>query len=264
MKQFTWNDIQTYLNTGIQDSYFSKGTGISVGSFDGLHLGHRTLLSQLVFNCKKNNLIPGVVSFKRPLPSIKHSGDYQGDVSTLEQRLKLFEELGIEFVIIIDFDDSFASILGTDFLNIMVNACNMEFICEGVDFRFGYKGATDVSAIKYFAEQNNIGTCFVNQVIYHEGTDEEERISSSYIRTMILKGFLSTVEELLSRPYSVLLPVNCFEKSENHYRLKKSSIHQILPPAGVYHCNSKSENPVRLEITEDYVVVDYPVEELIF
>lgn len=264
MKLFTWNDIQAYLNTGNQDSYFSKGTGISVGSFDGLHLGHRALLSQLVYNCKKNDLIPGVVSFKRPLPSIKHSKDYQGDVSSLEQRLKLFEEMGIEFAVIIDFDDSFASTLGTDFLNIMVNACNMEFICEGVDFRFGYKGATDVSAIKYFAEQNNIGTCFVNQVIYHEGTDEEERISSSYIRTMILKGFLTTVEELLARPYSVLIPESAYEKTDNLYKLNKTSIKQVLPPNGIYHCNSKTDNPVRVEITDDYLLVDSPAGELIF
>ena len=260
MKLFTWNDILSYLNTGIADPYFEKGTGISIGSFDGMHLGHRAIINELVANCKINNLIPGVISFKRPLPSIKHSADYQGDVSTLEQRLKLFKELGVQFAVIIDFTDSFASILGADFLNIMVNAVNMEFICEGVDFRFGYKGATDVFAINYFAEQNNISTSFVNQVVYKEGTDEEERISSSYIRTMISKGFLTTVEELLARPYELQLP----ESGETSFDLPNSSIKQVIPPKGIYHCKNKLNSEIRVEITEEKILLDNSTSELIF
>ena len=157
MKIFTWNDILTSLNTGKTIDYFENiNTGISVGSFDGIHKGHSKLLNSLIENCKQNNLLSGVVTFKRPLPSIKHSDDYSGDITSLSQRIEIFEKLGIDFAIVVDFDDSFASMLGTDFLNLLINVCNMSLIAEGIDFRCGYKGSTDTQAIKYFAEKNDI------------------------------------------------------------------------------------------------------------
>ena len=234
MKILTWNDILTFLNTGIENPFFEVGTGISIGSFDGLHLGHRKLIESLVDNCKKKQLLPGVITFKRPLPSIKHYQDYQGDISTLQQRLDLLEQLGVEFVIVVDFDDTFASILGTDFLNILVNSCNMQFIAEGVDFRFGYKGATDVAAIKYYCEQHHIGFSFVDQLIFKPGSEEEQRVSSSHIRQLIFKGFFATVEELLNRPYSI--------------DLTKKDILQVIPPDGVYYCKTENNREVKVQI----------------
>jgi len=264
MQIFTWNDIADYLNTGIPHPYFEKGTGISVGSFDGLHLGHRALLECLVKNCKERNLSPGVISFKKPLPAIKHKEDYAGDVSTLNQRLEIFEELGIEFAIIIDFDESFATLLGTDFLNILINGCNMQFIAEGVDFRFGYKGATDVSALKYFAQQNNIGTAFVEQVIFNEGNSEEERVSSSCIRTMVQKGFFATVEQLLVRPYEIEIDVQKLEKEKDLYQINKKSITQVLPPDGVYTCKNEKGDNIRLKIKDDRLSLSEESSKIIF
>lgn len=235
MKVFTWNDILTSLNNGSVIPFFAdKNTGISIGSFDGLHKGHKKLLSALVEQCKADGILSGVITFSRPLPSIKHSDNYTGDISTLPQRIKLFESLGIDFAIIVDFDDSFASMLGADFLNILINVCNMSLIAEGVDFRCGYKGATDTQAIKYFADKNNIKTIFVDPVYYMEGTDQEERISSSYIRQMIQKGFFTTANELLERPYELDLSL--------------PKITQVLPPDGVYHCKNEKDEEVRIEI----------------
>lgn len=257
VKVFTWNDILTFLNTGVEDAFFAQGTGISVGSFDGLHKGHRTLLNTLVENCKKQKLLSGVVSFKRPLPSIKHSDDYKGDISTLEQRLELFEQLEIDFAIIVDFTDDFASMLGADFLNILVNACNMELLAEGIDFRCGYKGATDAQAIKYFAQKNNIRTVFVEPVYYQPGTEIEERISSSYIRNMILKGFFTTCNELLERSYEIRMNTNELE-------IPCASINQVIPPKGIYHCKNKKTDDIRVEISDQKIILSKNTSEIIF
>ena len=248
MKLYTWNDILSILN-GDTASDFLDGakTGISTGSFDGLHKGHRKLLSALVDSCRARGLKPGVVTFSRPLPSIKHSGDYKGDLTTLNQRLSLFEQAGIDFAIIVDFDDSFASMMGADYLNILLNVCNMELLAEGVDFRCGFKGATDVQAIRYWAEKNNVETIFVDPVYFHEGTDEEERISSSYIRTMLYHGFFTTAKELLERPYE--LDIAALKRDSN--------CTQLLPPDGLYRTESEKGELVRLEI-KDHKIVDLP------
>ena len=245
MKIYTWNDILAILN-GDSNENFPK-TGISTGCFDGLHKGHRKLLSALIDACRAKGLSAGVVTFARPLPGIKHSNDYKGDLTTLNQRLNLFEQLGIDFAIIVDFDDSFASMMGADYLNILLNVCNMELLAEGIDFRCGFKGATDAQAIRYWAEKNNVETVFVDPVYFKEGTDEEERISSSYIRTMLSRGFFTTACELLERPYEIDIAA---------LRRDPQSA-QLLPPDGLYRTENEKGELVRLEIKE-HKIVDLP------
>ena len=190
---------QETLDNFSQTDFFKQGTGISVGSFDGLHLGHRTLLKQLVQECAAQGIAPGVITFKRPLPALKHSDDYAGDISTLEERLSLIEQLGIQFVIVVDFDQEFASMKGVVFLDLLVQKFNMKLLAEGVDFRCGYKGATDTQAIKYWALQSGVKTVLVDPVYYTQADGSEERVSSSYIRHLIQKGYMTTVRELLGR-----------------------------------------------------------------
>ena len=197
MTVFDWSP-QT-LDDFSQTHFFKQGTGISTGSFDGLHLGHRFLLNKLVEECKTQNLASGVITFKRPLPALKHADDYAGDISTLEERLKLLEGIGIDFVIVVDFDQEFASMKGVTFLDLLVQKLNMKLLAEGIDFRCGYKGATDTQAIKYWAAQAGIQTIFVDPVYYTQADGSEERVSSSYIRHLIQKGYMTTVRELLGR-----------------------------------------------------------------
>jgi tRNA pseudouridine55 synthase/riboflavin kinase/FMN adenylyltransferase len=246
MKIYTWNDILAILN-GDSNENFPR-TGISTGCFDGLHKGHRKLLSALIDACRAKGLSAGVVTFARPLPGIKHSNDYKGDLTTLNQRLNLFEQLGIDFAIIVDFDDSFASMMGADYLNILLNVCNKELLSEGIDFRCGFKGATDAQAIRYWAEKNNVETVFVDPVYFKEGTDEEERISSSYIRTMLSRGFFTTACELLERPYEIDIAA---------LRRDPQSA-QLLPPDGLYRTENEKGELVRLEI-ENGRVKELPV-----
>lgn len=266
MKIFTWTDILESLNSGKEIIFFDKGTGISTGSFDGFHQGHRVLIKSLVEACKKDSLIPGLVTFLRPLPSLKHSNDYQGDLSTLNQRIQIMEELGVQFVIIVDFDDSFASMLGADYLNLLVNVCNMKLIAEGIDFRCGYKGATDSQAIRYFAETNNLKSIFVDPIFYRQGTDEEERVSSSYIRQMVTKGFFATVQELLERDYELdLTQVECDSASKSgELLLNKNKLIQVLPPEGIYHCKNQDDEDVRVEIGGDQIKLNNKAEILKF
>lgn len=244
MKLYTWNDILSILNGDSGEDFLGGAkTGISTGSFDGLHKGHRKLISELISSCRERGLSAGVVTFSRPLPGIKHSGDYMGDLTTLNQRIRLFEEQGLDFAIIVDFDDSFASMMGADYLNILLNVCNMELIAEGIDFRCGFKGATDAQAIRYWAEKNNVQTVFVDPVYFHEGTEEEERISSSYIRTMLSRGFFTTAEELLERPYE--LDIAAFRRDPK--------CTQLLPPDGLYRTENEKGELVRLEIKDRHI-----------
>lgn len=263
MKVFNWNDISTNPQTAAELK--AAGTGISIGSFDGIHSGHRKLLETLVANCHKEKLQAGVVTFSRPLPSIKHSSDYAGDLTTLQQRLEIFKQFNLDFVIVVNFDQTFAARSGTEFLDLLIQLCNLKILAEGVDFRCGYKGATDTQAIRYWAQNSGVETFFVDPVYYREGTDEEERISSSYIRTMIMKGFFTTAQDLLHRPYELDfsdLEMEAAEKGK--LKISKSKILQVLPPQGVYHCKNESGAEIRMEITTEDLVMDLAAKKILF
>ena len=230
--------------------------GISIGSFDGIHLGHRTLLKVLVSACKEKNLKSGIITFSRPLPSIKHSDDYDGDLSTLRQRLLGFESLGIDFVVVVDFNEAFAQTTGSDFLLKLKNTFNMKFLAEGIDFRCGYKGATDSQAIKYFCENNNVEYNFVEPVYFDNG-GEEERVSSSFIRKMIIKGYFSTVQNLLTKPYQLdFSEINSDGIAEQNKKviIDRKEVFQVLPKDGVYHLKNAQREDVRMEITNDTLI----------
>lgn len=217
MQIFSWNDILTSLNTGKENPFFSEGCGICVGSFDGLHKGHQFLLKKMIDSCKKNELKAGAVTFTRPLPAIKHPEDYKGDICTLNQRISRLEKIGLDFIILVDFDETFASMLGSDFFTILVNVCNLKLVAEGCDFRCGYKGAMDVQALKYFCEKNEINSIFINPVYYDSEnakiytpddavyseiisnpSETIQRVSSSHIRELLQKQFHTTANLLLS------------------------------------------------------------------
>lgn len=236
MKIYYWNDL---INMTCCSSFFSKGCGISIGSFDGLHKGHRLLLKSLKNASDKYSLLSGVFTFYRPLPSIKKNNDYLGDISTLNQRLKLFETLGMDFVIIAEFNDSFAKRTGIEFLELLREKCNLKLLAEGIDFKCGYKGATNIIQIKEYGIEKNIQTLFVDPVFYNDG-NEVKRVSSSYIRQLIKQGKFSVVENLLERKFELDFE-NC-----SSLIINKSEITQVLPPIGSY----KTQNNIEILICE--------------
>ena len=199
MKVFAWNDILQIISGKIPvPDLFEKGTAISVGSFDGPHIGHEKLLQALLKEQAERNFVPGVITFRRPLTGYKCPSEYKGDVSTLEQRLAFFKNYGIAFAVVIDFSDDFGRIEGRVFLEYLVKYLNMKFIAEGRDFHCGYHGATGIDQICEYSKELGFETCIVPPVLY-----EAERVSSSRIRQAVLDAAMDSVNCMLARPYAL-------------------------------------------------------------
>ncbi|MBR7064881.1 MAG: riboflavin biosynthesis protein, partial [Treponema sp.] len=153
MKLFNWNDIE---DTSFKDALFQNGAALSIGSFDGPHVGHIELFHSVVEAAQNQSLVPGVVTFRQSLGANKSNGMYKGDVSTLEQRLESFKKHGMEFCVVIDFSVEFGKMDGEQFLGILKNVCALKFLAEGVDFRCGYRGRCGKEQIASFASKNGI------------------------------------------------------------------------------------------------------------
>ena len=222
--------------------FLGRETAVTIGSFDGLHKGHRVLIDKLTKICAEKHFHSVVITFTRPLPAIKHAGDYAGDISSLPQRLALFEQLGIESVILVDFTDKFAAVSGTDFLASLVQRINMKCLVEGFDFHCGYKGKTTRKEIESWAVAAQIETHFVPPVYCKTKDGKTERISSSFIRHMILDGDFSAAAELLTRPYELDLAEMRRAVTTN------SAFTQLLPPDGSYRTLSESGSSISVVI----------------
>ena len=232
MTVYSWEQINDFaLGRRSVPALFSSGTALSVGSFDGPHIGHRILLDTVL---SEKNLTPGLVTFTKPLGRLKRTTSYKGDISTLRQRLEISSLQGFAFVVVIDFSPDFGRIEGRDFLSILVKGCNMKFIAEGRDFRCGYRGAVGMDEILVFAREFGIRAVFPAPVMYMG-----RRISSSLIREYILKGDFIAAEKLLNHRYG--LDCSLFRWSEEQRAGKKffftvpsKTVTQILPPGGSY------------------------------
>jgi tRNA pseudouridine(55) synthase len=229
---YRWEDI---LSGTFSAVYRKAGTALSIGSFDGPHIGHDSLFNAVLQQEHRTEvpLVPGVVTFTRSLRGLKNPDTYKGDVATLAQRLEVFRARGFKFVIVIDFSSDFGKIKGTDFLSVLVDSCGMRFLAEGCDFRCGYNGAVAMDQIRDLGIEKNFQVQALAPVLY-----EAERVSSSRIRERILAADFRMARYMLNRAYAVDCSsfewTSGTEGTEWYISAEKNSI-QVLPPEGSYN-----------------------------
>ena len=230
MIRFTWEEIESVI-AGKRDvpDVFARGTALTVGNFDGPHIGHDSLFALVRAEAEKDGLTPGVVAFKQSLGAFKSEGFYEGDLSTLAQRLSVIEARGMAFAILIDFSDKFGKIEGRSFLSMLVHGCGMKFIAEGWDFRCGYRGAYGMKEIRAFSLESGIVSEFPEPTLY-----EGERVSSSLIRLRIFEGDIRSAEAMLGRKYVLDCSASVWKKDGCALTAERSAFVQVLPERGTY------------------------------
>jgi len=170
-----------------------KSSSMTVGIFDGVHLGHQALLKRIVSYDAGDTPVgktPVVVTFKqnRKIES--------GNIFTFNKRLDIFESVGIQITIVIDFTEEFKKMPGIEFLEILLKRGNVGFFAVGSGFRCGYQQDTDAEKIKNFFASHNIPMEIIPKVM--EGSSP---VSSSRIRSAISAGNIKSAQKMLGRTY---------------------------------------------------------------
>jgi FAD synthase len=174
----------------------SAGTALTVGTFDGPHRGHKALFAAVMDYAKEHpGMQNGAVTFARPPATLYALEQFPGTIVTPEERLTFFQQIGLDFAIVIDFSLEFARIEGEGFLRILKEKAGLRFVAESTEFRMGYRGIFDVPTIEKAAPYLGFTFAVVPPVM-HEG----ERISSSRIRDALLAGDVPLAETLLGHP----------------------------------------------------------------
>lgn len=229
IKVYSWEQI---VNGKFRQDFGEQGSALSIGSFDGTHIGHDSIFNSII---ERKELVSGIVTFRHSTRVAKAGNDYPGDVSTLSQRMEFFIQKGFAFVVVIDFSDDFIKMSGTEFLSVLKNKCNLKYIAEGEDFRCGYKGLTDIPALREFCDSNKIELNVVSFVDYLD-----KKVSSSRIRQDVLDKEFEAIKIMLRHSFEIDCAGFEWKREESEgqtYLVCKKRGMQIFPPDGEYTVN---------------------------
>lgn len=207
-------------------------TVVTVGKFDGFHLGHRKLLSA-VLQEKKKGYASCVISFST-------SVDMPGSVIyTREEQRKICESLGIDVLAEYPLDETIKEMSGEQFVKeILCERLQAKVIVTGEDFRFGKNRSGDISLLKSLEETYGYRTVCVPKV-----TAEDIRISSTEIRRVLAEGNVSEANRWLGRPYAVFGEVLHGKKLGRTLGFPTMNLipptEKLLPAYGVYVTRTK-------------------------
>jgi len=175
-----------------------SGTAVSIGAYDGVHLGHRALLRDLSARAKAAGLSTVVVTFDRHPAGVVRPESAPPQLTDLEQKLELLAACGVDRTFVVAFDENRANESAEDFVKeVLVDQLNARLVVVGEDFHFGHGRKGNVALL------TKLGQEYGFEVIGAQLTGDTEPVSSTRIRTLVAQGDVVGASALLGRPHEV-------------------------------------------------------------
>lgn len=217
---------------------------LALGVFDGLHLGHQAVMAKAVARAQASGGLAGVLTFEpHPIQVLAPERAPRRLLASLTHKIRLLEELGMDLIVVVDFDREFAEQKPEVFLQQLSQAPQLHALAMGTDWRFGKDRQGTVERLQEFGEQEDVLVDAVEAVMI-----AGERISSTRIRQALRDGNLAAVEEMLGRPYSVMGTVREGKKLGRELGFPTANVVptvEQLPPNGVWAVEARWEDEWR-------------------
>ena len=199
----------------------NKPLCIALGCFDGLHIGHRKIITSMCRYAEENDLTSAVFTFTEPPASVLGRSPFRM-MLTQSDKLCVLESLGVDVCFSIDFL-TVRNITAQDFIDrILIDTLNTKAVFCGFNYRFGKTAQGDSSLLRTECEQKNMGVVVCEPVCYGDKT-----VSSSRIRDLIENGEIRIANKLLCMPFSVESVIT--EGRHNGRTVGIPTINQSLP-----------------------------------
>ncbi len=208
------------------------GCALTIGNFDGVHLGHQAVLGRLAEKAAELRL-PATVMIFEPQPQEFFSPqEAPARLNRLREKLMSLTRYGVDRVICVNFNQAFAQMPAEQFVNLLVEKLGVRYLVVGDDFRFGYKRLGDFALLQEAGEQH--GFEVVNM---HTFSVEHLRVSSTRLRQSLREGDLQQAEALLGRAYRVCGRVAHGDKRGRQLGFPTANVHLhriSVPIQGVF------------------------------
>ncbi len=213
-------------------------SAVTIGKFDGIHVGHRGVFSQLCERADAAGLVPTVVTFDRHPLSLIRPDKAPPVLVSRAQQAELLEDAGIAVTVMVAFTPEFAALSPEEFVRrVLVGVLHAKVVMAGSDFRFGENGTGDLESLRRFGARYGFEVVLIDDVHRSDG-GAERRASSTWIRELIGAGRVREAGVLLGRPPSIRSTVVRGEQRGRELGYPTANldpaIEGLLPVDGVY------------------------------
>jgi riboflavin kinase/FMN adenylyltransferase len=233
----TYNSISEFPN---------KKTVVTIGTFDGVHIGHKKIIAKVISNAEELNCESAVLTFFPHPRVVLQNGESLKLLNTVEEKKILLEKIGLSNLVIHPFDKEFSQLSAEDFVKIiLVDQLHVQKIIIGYDHRFGKNRSADIKDLSLFGIKYGFE---VEQISAQE--IDEIAISSTKIRTSLEVGAITLANEYLGYNYffsGTVVKGNQLGRTLGFptANIQIDEDYKLIPKNGVYFVKSKiNEKPV--------------------
>lgn len=204
---------------------------LALGFFDGLHLGHQQVIDTMIEIAEEKGLKKAVMTFD-PHPSVVLNPKMRRTtyITPLKEKEEMLKEKGIDYLFVVNFSSDFAALSHDTFVKEYLISNNVKEVIAGFDFSYGQYGKGSITTLKTYDEFNTTKVLPINE--------NEEKISTTKIRELLLSDKLEEANKILGRPYQINGVVVQGEKRGRTIGFRTANIEPsgpfLLPSLGVY------------------------------
>ena len=214
---------------------------VTIGFFDGVHMGHRFLIRQLQELAQQRGLKTMVVTFENHPRRVLHSEWQPQLLTSLEEKKKMIEETGVDALAVLKFDLQMAQLSAKEFMGeVLANQLNALLLLTGYDNRFGHDRTETFDDYVGYGKEMGIEVTVGKPYSYDSHHDGAHRnVSSSLVRSLIGEGKMEEAAHCLGRPYELTGMVVHGEQVGRKLGFPTANIEigeadRLIPPSGVY------------------------------
>jgi riboflavin kinase / FMN adenylyltransferase len=180
-------------------------TAVTIGAYDGVHLGHRAVIDQVKRRAAAGGLRSAVITFDRHPAAVVRPESAPRLLTDLDQKLELLAATGVDYCLVITFDEARSKEAAEDFVDeVLVGCLRAAAVIVGHDFHFGHQRRGNVALLRQMADPCGFEVDDVELVDEHgTAVGEERKVSSTTIRHALVEGDLDTANRLLGRAHEV-------------------------------------------------------------
>lgn len=179
-------------------SIIQPGLVAGIGFFDGVHLGHRSLISNIISKAKARQMASAVITFRTHPREVLHSDYCPQLINTFEEKTGHLSETGLDYCIVLNFTPEMSRMSAFDFIRFLKNNYSLECLFIGYDHRFGHNRVEDFDDYVKYGK-----TLDVNVLHAEMYMPEGKHVSSSAVRRLISQGSVTEAAQLLTYPYTL-------------------------------------------------------------
>lgn len=186
----------------------------TIGMFDGVHLGHKKLINELICSSKNEKKSSMLITFREHPDYVLNKRNNNGYLTEFDEKIKLLESEDIDYVVVFTFSDSFSKISHEDFEDILIDNLNIKKMIVGSDTKYGAYGKGNINTLK---EKMDVD-------VIEDYIDEGEVVHSKSIRKLFEVGLVEKANRYLGRTFSIIGTVVKGSKIGRTYNIKTANI----------------------------------------